>query len=115
MLSNPSVSEENLTENQILINGEILTEGKFVSTTISNIEENKIGLKDQQIFIKGELRTKYYEKEINELESIRYYVGGIFVTKESFMSNDDTVIYEFEAQHFKPKFQDTNYERIPRP
>lgn len=114
MISNPNISEENLKENQILINGEILTEGKFVSSTISNIESNKIGLKDQQIAIKGELRTKYYEKEINELESIRYYVGDIFVTKESFMSNDDTVIYEFEAQHFKPKFQDTNYERIPR-
>lgn len=114
MISNPNISEENLKENQILINGEILTEGKFVSSTICKIEEDEFGLKDQQISIKGELRTKYYEKTINELESIRYYVSDIFVTKESFMSNDDTVIYEFEAKHFKPKFQDVNYERIPR-
>ena len=114
MLSNPNISEDNIKENQILINGEILTEGKFVSTTICSIEENNLGLKDQQITIVGELRTKYYEKEINELESIRYYISDIFVTKESFMSNDDTIIYEFEAKHFRPKFQDNDYERISR-
>lgn len=114
MLSNPSVFEDKLTENQILINGEILTEGKFVVSTISNIEEDNLGIQSQQIFIKGELRTKYYEKTINELESIRYYVNDIFVTKESFMSNDDMIIYEFEAKHFRPKFQDNNYERISR-
>ncbi len=114
MISNPTLSEDDLKENQILINGEILTEGKFVVSSTSNIEEDKIGIKRQQITITGELRTKYYEKTINELESIRYYVNDIWVKKEVFMSNDDTVIYEFQAQYFRRKFQDDNYERISR-
>jgi hypothetical protein len=112
MVSNNNISEERLNNDQILINGEILTQGKFVTSIISNIEETNTGFKNQQITIKGELRTKYYIKELNELESIRYYVSGIFVTKESYMSNDDMIIYEFDAEYFKPKFQDTEYERI---
>lgn len=112
MLSTQVITEDQLAQDDIIINGQIKTKGSFTVETINTIEEDKLGIQKQIFTIRGVLRTKYYQKELNTLESIRYYVNGIWVTNESFSTEDDTVTYTFKAEYFQPKFQDTNYERL---
>ena len=112
MLSTEAITEDQLAQDDIVINGQIKTKGSFTVETINTIEEDKLGIQKQIFTIRGVLRTKYYQKELNTLESIRYYVNGIWVTNESFSTEDDTVTYTFKADYFQPKFQDINYERL---
>jgi hypothetical protein len=111
MVSNQSVDERNITEKQVLINGEILTEGAINLTFESVYSEDNLGIKTQDLTITGLLETPYYVKELNEIESIRYYVNGITVVKEEYSSHDDTILYSFKAEFFQVKFQTSNYER----
>ena len=112
MLSTEAMTEDQLVQDDIIINGQIKTKGSFTVEIVNTVKEDKLGVKQQTFKINGMLRTKYYQKELNELESIRYYVSGIWVTNESFSTKDDTVTYTFKADYFQPKFQDTNYERL---
>lgn len=114
MISNPNVEEDKMHQNTVLINGTILTRGSFTLDICQDLKETSIGTVKGTIYINGCFTSKYYIKELNELESIRYYVNDIFVTKESYNSADDTIRYEFKATYFKPKFQDTDYEQIER-
>ena len=111
MVSNQNLTEEELIQDEVLLNGTIKTKGAFTCQIISELTENKLGGEDQTIRIEGVLKTKYYMKELDEIESIRYYINGIFVTREAYDSLDDTISYTFRADYFKPKFQYTDYER----
>ena len=114
MVSNPNITEENFEPDDILINGTIKTKGVFTCRISCKVAENKLGLPEQDIQVEGTLKTKYYMKELDSLESIRYYLNGIFVFLEAYDSSDDTILYTFRADYFKPKFQDINYERIDK-
>jgi len=111
MISNRNLTEEEFDQDDILLNGTIKTKGSFSCQVLSELSENKLGMEEQTIRIEGVLKTKYYIKELDEIESIRYYVNGVFVTLEAYDSLDDTITYTYTAEYFKPKFQDTDYEK----
>lgn len=111
MISNPNLDE--IKNDEILINGRILVNGKITSHTVSKITEDDDGLPSQIITICGTLETDYYEQTINELESDRYYISGIECNEESFISDSNKITYNFTANKFQVKWQNSDtYKEI---
>jgi hypothetical protein len=92
---------------KVVINSKILVDGALNIYIIKTEEDGT-----ETIKIEGVFTTEFYEKNIESLESSRYYVDNIDVTEEQFGSKDDTVIYKFNATRFHPKYQTEKYDTI---
>ena len=53
--------------------------------------------------VTGLMKTDKYFEEITEIETGRYVIQGVRVTKESFGSDDDEIIYAFRADNIEVK------------
>ena len=83
----------------------IINDSKLVNGAL-NITRS-LGSKGN-IIVEGMLATHKYIELIDRIESERYILNGVFVTKEQFASNDAMIIYTFTADELKIKGGETN-------
>lgn len=106
MKSNPNI--DFIETNEVLLNGTIVAKGAVSAALISTLNQNEFGDTKQDIKIEGLLETGYYVNVLNTIETNRYYIEGIFVDRERYGSSDNNIIYDFRANSFEVKYQDTN-------
>ena len=63
---------------------------------------------DEDIIITGEMQTHRYIESIDKIETHRYIVLGIDVLRETFGTDDFSVLYEFKANDYMVKNGETN-------
>lgn len=59
----------------------------------------------EDIIIRGIFCTQHYISNIDKIETKRYVLTGIDVTKESYGSHEDRIVYEFSAGCSQVKYQ----------
>lgn len=96
----------------VVINDKIKTKGAISYSISKEKTKNEYDLDVDTIVIKGILATPYYTQDIEKLETARYILNQIEVTKEEFGSKEDTVVYHFEAQFARVKYQTIDYKEI---
>ena len=94
---------------EIVINGEERVGGKIeFSMKINDAERDPLSSTEYySILMEGKLITKFYETDIRNLETRRYFIDGIEVYKEDFSSLTDDIIYSFRAKSIRVKYQET--------
>ena len=94
---------------EIVINGEERVGGKIeFSMKINEAERDPLSSEEYySILMEGKLVTKFYETDIRNLETRRYFIDGIEVYKEDFSSLTDDIIYSFKAKSIRVKYQET--------
>lgn len=94
---------------EIVINGEERVGGKIeFSMKINDAERDPLSSEEYySILMEGTLVTKFYETDIRNLETRRYFIDGIEVYKEDFTSLSDDIIYSFKAKSVRVKYQET--------
>ena len=94
---------------EIVINGEERVGGKIeFSMKINEAERDPLSSEEYySILMEGKLITKFYETDIRNLETRRYFIDGIEVYKEDFSSLTDDIIYSFKAKSIRVKYQET--------
>ena len=94
---------------EIVINGEERVGGKIeFSMKINEAERDPLSSKEYySILMEGKLINKFYETDIKNLETRRYFIDGIEVYKEDFSSLTDDIIYSFKAKSIRVKYQET--------
>ena len=94
---------------EIVINGEERVGGKIeFSMKINETERDPLSSEEYySILMEGKLITKFYETDIRNLETRRYFIDGIEVYKEDFSSFTDDIIYSFKAKSIRVKYQET--------
>ena len=94
---------------EIVINGEERVGGKIeFSMKINETERDPLSSEEYySILMEGKLITKFYETDIKNLETRRYFIDGIEVYKEDFSSLTDDIIYSFKAKSIRVKYQET--------
>lgn len=99
----------NASSVEIVINGEERVGGKIeFSMKINEAERDPLSSEEYySILMEGKLITKFYETDIRNLETRRYFIDGIEVYKEDFSSLTDDIIYSFKAKSIRVKYQET--------
>ena len=99
----------NASPYEIVINGEERVGGKIeFSMKINETERDPLSSEEYySILMEGKLITKFYETDIKNLETRRYFIDGIEVYKEDFSSLTDDIIYSFKAKSIRVKYQET--------
>ena len=99
----------NASPYEIVVNGEERVGGKIeFSMKINEAERDPLSSEEYySILMEGKLITKFYETDIRNLETRRYFIDGIEVYKEDFSSLTDDIIYSFKAKSIRVKYQET--------
>ena len=94
---------------EMVINGEERVGGKIeFSMKTNDAERDPLSSEEYySILMEGKLVTKFYETDIRNLETRRYFIDGIEVYKEDFSSLTDDIIYSFKAKSIRVKYQET--------
>ena len=94
---------------EIVLNNAIRVAGS-VSVSMTRNETAQDPLSDgpyRSILIEGVLATKYFEQDIEKIETRRYVIMNVDVYSEEFGSLEDEIIYRFKADAFRVKYQMT--------
>jgi len=82
---------------KVIINEELIALGKLsISRTLDKTDED-----NPEIKIRGLFSTHKYYEDIFTLETERYRLEGIEVTREDFGSTSFDIVYNFEATNLK--------------
>lgn len=60
---------------------------------------------ENEFIIRGILKTEFYERELQKIESRRYIIENIDVKKETYETLTDNILYEFTAGKMRVKYQ----------
>ena len=92
---------------EVVLNNNIRVAGTL-SVSMEKNETPPDPLSDEpyrSIIIKGMLATKYFEQDIEKIETRRYSITGVEVYAEEFGSLEDEIVYKFLADAFRVKYQ----------
>lgn len=97
----------------VVINDKIKTRGA-ISYSIKKVKEKDpdYDIEYEVLKIEGVLATEYYTKDITKIETKRLIINDIDVYSEEFGSKEDIVIYKFNANFARVKYQTTDYIKI---
>ena len=94
---------------EVVLNNAIRVAGS-VSVSMTRNDTAQDPLSDEpyrSILIEGVLATKYFEQDIEKIETRRYVIMNVDVYSEEFGSLEDEIIYRFKADAFRVKYQMT--------
>lgn len=94
---------------EVVLNDSVRLAGS-VSVSMTRNEKPQDPLSEEpyrSIIIEGALATKFFEQDIEKIETRRYVIMGVDVYAEEFGSLDDEIIYRFRADAFRVKYQMT--------
>lgn len=76
-----------------------------VEVFVSRNTEPSMDNLENEFIINGVLKTEFYERDLQKIESRRYIIENIDVVKESYETLTDNIIYEFTAGSMRVKYQ----------
>lgn len=88
---------DNAPAEELIVNQIIKVKGNLQITIHKDINDI--------ITIEGVLTTGYYEADIRNIETVRYFVDDVDVIEEHYDSNGDEIVYKFTAQNVIVKYQ----------
>lgn len=88
----------------IVINDRWGVAGALEISVSQNIEPTMDNL-ESEFLIKGVLKTEFYERELQKIESRRLIIEDIDVKKETYETLTDNILYEFTAGSMRVKYQ----------
>ena len=94
---------------EVVLNNAVRVAGSVsVSMTRNETPQDPLSSETyRSILIEGVLATKYFEQDIEKIETRRYVIMNVDVYSEEFGSLEDEIIYRFRADAFRVKYQMT--------
>lgn len=89
----------------VVINDKIKVAGAISYSLAKVIKPNEFGIDEETLEITGSLVTSYYTQDITKLETCRFILDGIEVYKEEFGSREENIVYRFNAEYARVKYQ----------